>query len=237
MDKLYAAEIAAFSKVKIFCKDKPILDIGVGGGRTTLPLLEISKDYLGIDYAKGMIDACKQKYPDLNFMIADARNLRFLPNSKFSLVVFSFNGIDYVSHKDRLAILGEVNRVLVKGGYFVFSTHNSAYDRRLNQPPLRRLIGRIKDAIYPSGRKRRHIAGSCSYEYRDEPLYSTGKMLETYYINSQAQIDQLKGCGFTCDQVIDHDGATIGRFGDKLCPWLYFVTQKYTDITVQDISG
>jgi hypothetical protein len=42
----------------------------------------------------------------------------------FSFILFSFNGIDYVPHQDRLRVFKEVRRVGTAGGFFCFSTHN-----------------------------------------------------------------------------------------------------------------
>ena len=39
-----------------------MLDIGVGGGRTTKYFHKITKNYLAIDYSKKMIEICNQKF-------------------------------------------------------------------------------------------------------------------------------------------------------------------------------
>src|ERR1700726_2883862 len=73
-----------------------ILDLGVGGGRTTSYLSSIASRYVGVDYAEGMIAACRRKFPQLAFEVADAADLsKFLPSS-FDAMVIAFNGIDYV---------------------------------------------------------------------------------------------------------------------------------------------
>ena len=55
--------------------DKRILDLGVGAGRTTPYLLEISKNYIGIDFSPAMIAACQARYPTVEFAVGDARDL------------------------------------------------------------------------------------------------------------------------------------------------------------------
>ena len=45
-------------------------------------------------------------------------------DNSFDFVLFSFNGIDSFSHKDRIAALREVRRVLRNDGIFYFSSHN-----------------------------------------------------------------------------------------------------------------
>src|SRR5690606_12109488 len=103
---------------------KRILDIGVGGGRTTPYLLDVSRDYIGVDYAPKMIKKCRAQYPSVTFEVCDARDLSHFGPASFDLIFFSFNGIDYVDHADRIKILCEVRRVLTDQGAFVFSAHN-----------------------------------------------------------------------------------------------------------------
>src|SRR5262249_13250127 len=52
-----------------------ILDLGVGGGRTTKFLSDRASRYLGVDYSQPMIDACRRKFPKLEFVVADAADL------------------------------------------------------------------------------------------------------------------------------------------------------------------
>src|SRR5215471_1909677 len=74
-------------------KNKKLLDIGIGGGRTTKFLLEISSDYTGIDYTADCITAARQRFPNANLLCCDARNLREFGDSTFDFVLFSFNAI------------------------------------------------------------------------------------------------------------------------------------------------
>jgi ubiquinone/menaquinone biosynthesis C-methylase UbiE len=100
-----------------------ILDLGMGCGRTSPHLMSVSSNYIGVDYSHAMVDCARRRLPGVDFRIGDARALDF-PERSFDLVVFSFNGIDYVDRADRWRILREVNRVLVLGGTFLFSSHN-----------------------------------------------------------------------------------------------------------------
>ncbi len=90
-----------------------ILDLGVGGGRTTTYLSSIARRYVGVDYAPEMIEACRAKYPRLEFHTADAADLSMFPNSSFDAVVFAFNGIDYIiPDENRAKCLQECGRIL-----------------------------------------------------------------------------------------------------------------------------
>lgn len=101
-----------------------ILDIGVGGGRTSALLAPMASDYVGIDYTSEMIVLARSNHPGLSFETMDARDLSAFPDGRFDLVVFSYNGIDSVGADGRAAIMREVWRVLTPSGVFVFSTFN-----------------------------------------------------------------------------------------------------------------
>ncbi len=105
-----------------------MLDIGVGAGRTTTHFAFLAKEYLGIDYSSQMVNACIKKFQGspkkISFLTADARTMKSFKNNSFDFILFSFNGIDYMDHEDRMATLREIRRLIKPGGYFCFSTHN-----------------------------------------------------------------------------------------------------------------
>jgi SAM-dependent methyltransferase len=51
MTALFPPEVRALEKVRDWVRGRPIMDIGVGTGRTTPYLLDLSPDYVGIDYS------------------------------------------------------------------------------------------------------------------------------------------------------------------------------------------
>ncbi|MBA4394790.1 MAG: class I SAM-dependent methyltransferase, partial [Desulfobacca sp.] len=55
---LLESERALFEKYKHYIRNKKILDVGCGGGRTTEHLRMLSKNYIGIDYCQEMIVSC-----------------------------------------------------------------------------------------------------------------------------------------------------------------------------------
>jgi ubiquinone/menaquinone biosynthesis C-methylase UbiE len=102
-----------------------VLDLGVGGGRTTAYLSRIASRYVGIDYSEAMVHACNKKFPHLDFRLADASDLSSFENESFDAIVFSFNGIDSViPNEKRLRCLRECWRVLRPKGVLIFSAHN-----------------------------------------------------------------------------------------------------------------
>ena len=105
-------------------RGQPILDVGVGGGRTSWWLRLLSRDYVALDYSPEMVAACRQACPGIDVRLRDARDLSDFDDEHFGLVVF--NGLDSVDHDDRRRILEEFHRVLRPEGLLVFSTFNKS---------------------------------------------------------------------------------------------------------------
>jgi len=124
-DYLEGAESAIIEKFGNRFKEMNMLDMGVGGGRTTKYFAPLAGSYIGTDYAPNMIAKCKIRYKDkYYFMESDVRSMKMFGSSMFDFVLFSYNGIDSFNHEDRLAALKEIRRVLRSNGYFYFSSHN-----------------------------------------------------------------------------------------------------------------
>lgn len=102
-----------------------VLDLGVGGGRTTPYLSSIAAHYVGVDYAEEMIARCRDKFPHLEFEVSDAADLSKLASASFDSVVMAFNAMDYViPDESRFRALREIARVLKPRGMLIFSSHN-----------------------------------------------------------------------------------------------------------------
>lgn len=127
LKSLVPAEKIVFQNYHDLLASGKVLDIGIGGGRTTDHLLGISADYTGIDYSEGFVDIVRREYPGAALYVMDARDLSAFRENTFSFVNFSFNGIDYVNYDDRKKIFSEIYRVLNPGGVFFFSTHNMVH--------------------------------------------------------------------------------------------------------------
>ena len=117
-------EAASYAALADLCRGEPLLDIGVGGGRTTRLLRLVSADYTGVDYAPDMVELARSRHPGANLLVEDARTLALFPAARFAAVTFSYNGIDSVGHEDRARVFASVRRVLRPGGCFAYSTLN-----------------------------------------------------------------------------------------------------------------
>jgi SAM-dependent methyltransferase len=101
-----------------------VLDIGVGGGRTTGLLAPSARSYVGVDLSGEMLDLARRRYPDADLRPGDAADLAGLPDTAYDLVVFSFNGLDALDHEGRGAALRAMARVTRPGGRVLFSSLN-----------------------------------------------------------------------------------------------------------------
>lgn len=136
LNDLYPGEQLLYAAAEPEVAGRPILDLGVGAGRTVAALTSISSRYVAIDYTQAMIDATRRRFPGLDVRLGDARSLPELAGASFALVVFSCSGIDMAAPDDRQRILHEVHRLLLPNGLFVFSTHNWDYWRTTSRHPL-----------------------------------------------------------------------------------------------------
>lgn len=178
-----------------------MLDIGVGGGRTTLHFGRLVKRYVGVDYAEAMVQACRKRFADwpghISFEVVDVRSLSTFPSGSFDFVLFSFNGIDYMSHADRLSALTEIRRVGKPGGLFCFSSHNlQALPHHFS---MRRCVSRSPSKAWEEFRywlrlRRSNPDLSSSSLRRPYGIFNDGAhdfRLKTYYIRPAEQVRQL----------------------------------------------
>jgi SAM-dependent methyltransferase len=146
------------------------------------------------------------------------------------VVVFSFNGIDYVSHDDRLRVLAEVRRVLGPGGAFVFSSHNRDWVRfhllpwqgrpRPGRALLRASVAALR-ATPARRRLRRQELVTPTYAIVNDDAH--GYRLLTYYISSDDQLHQLAEAGFR--DAISHDPSGAPGAAGTRSAWVYYLAR------------
>ncbi|HEY9752493.1 MAG TPA: class I SAM-dependent methyltransferase [Coleofasciculaceae cyanobacterium] len=202
LQKLQPAEQTIFEQLRSRLPVMNMLDMGVGGGRTTQHFASRVKGYVGIDYSAEMIAACQRRFapiaPKIRFEVCDARDLSQFANDSFDLILFSFNGIDYVSHCDRLKVLREVYRVGRPGGCFVFSSHNLQsleqqfnWGKQVSWNPITTYTNLVMLGLL------RWFNRAIDLENLEESVYkivrdeSHNFQLQTYYIRPSTQIQQL----------------------------------------------
>jgi ubiquinone/menaquinone biosynthesis C-methylase UbiE len=207
---LFPAEETLLDVYRDRVAGKRVLDLGCGGGRTSARLHEMAADYVGLDYSARMIETCKQRYPKFDFVQGDATELSLFGDASFEFVIFSYNGIDTMSHASRLKVLREVLRVLSPEGSFAFSSHSIDFrniavwfDRRASLASLRKhakkLIGYLQ--------VRRHQIRTSDYAILSDPR--AGYRQVTYFISKSSQVAQLEAAGFEDVAILSWDGRLV----------------------------
>lgn len=221
-------EVGALILAADLARGRPVLDLGVGGGRTTSLLRLVSSQYVGIDYTPELVDLCRRRHPDADIRLGDARDLSGIADRSQGLVVFSHNGIDAVDHEGRQRVLAEAHRVLEPGGILYYSTLNK--DGPLfgvhpgNAPETTWMIGSLlpKAAGVTGGRTEGTDDGDgwiratrnwrrLRSQSRDEGAWGVAPFaahefaLVTHFITLRGAKEELERNGFTFEVVVPCD--------------------------------
>jgi ubiquinone/menaquinone biosynthesis C-methylase UbiE len=231
--KLETAELAALAEVlPVIGKPPKVLDLGVGAGRTTIPLKNLGGTYVGLDYSSKMVAECRRIHPQADIRSGDCRSMPEFAAGTFDLVLFSFNGLDAINHRDRLQTLSEIRRVLRSGGAFIFSSHNRGaavappWDKRSEGEELP--LGRYLVSIVRHLLLRRKQRWEVEYAILNDRAHDYA--LLHYYITPPAQVRQLLSMGFAKATVFDLRGSKIEwRAQQPSDPWLYYVCYRESE--------
>src|SRR4051812_15302485 len=99
---LFPGEKTLFEKYSDKIIGKKILDIGIGGGRTTGYFSTLDCDYTGVDYIEDFANLVASKYKSLTIRQCDARYMDSFADNSFDFILFSFNGIDNMDNEGRI---------------------------------------------------------------------------------------------------------------------------------------
>lgn len=236
-----APERVIYARLRGELLGQPLLDLGVGGGRTVPALRALSTDYVGVDYSQAMVDSVRRRFPGVRFEHGDARALTAFGDGQFAFVLFSCNGLGMIGHADRLRCLAEVHRVLRPGGYFAFSAHNQrspdhaaglqlpAFELTAHPVKLGVRVARfVKHAALSAYNHRRlhvHDVRTPAYSIINDRCHDYATML--YYISLTAQRRQLEACGYApAIEAFDLSGRALGPGADTTDSSIYYLARK-----------
>jgi len=256
LNYLSPCEVALFQKY--LRPGVAVLDIGVGGGRTSEYLSSIASRYVGIDYSPSMIAECRRRFPNLDFRQMDAANLSSFPDSSFGAVVIAFNGLDYLTEESRKACLAHCERVLARDGVLIFSSHNPRavlvwpeWNRRRVREIAQRAPGAFFKmltvtalaavaavrgtvrAVWASSKQiAQRAVRSAFWKGEGYILDSAHGGLVTHYAIPNIVVDELRSLGF---DVRECAGDTAPRRSIWFTGWYYYACIKR--ISPQDIDA
>ena len=231
---LQKPEEKIFLEFKSLLAEMKMLDIGVGAGRTTRFFAPCTKEYIGIDYSAPMIEKCKEIFQNqrdkLSFQLCDVRDMKVFPDNSFDFILFSFNGLDCISHEDRIQALHEIKRISKPGGYFCLSTHNIYSIERLLKirfsfNPMCMAKNIVKHFLLRF--LNRNFCGIYDKEYAIINDGAHRFRLKIYHISPKKQIEQLRQIGFKDFRAFSLDTgleiqnlSEINTYTDR---WLYYL--------------
>lgn len=231
-ERLQPPEAAIVAALRGQLADARLLDVGVGGGRTTVHLASACRAYTAIDFAPTMVAACRERFrhapwfTDDSIRQGDVRELAF-DDAAFDVVLFSFNGIDYVSRAERMQALAQCRRVLRAGGVFVYSSHNLNWVDGSGRLPRR---GGWRDWLGDHQYRRQMLrlnGSTAELAARDETeLREPPDGLSVYYARPAEHLRQARAAGFGALRVFDSLGVDVTadpRLDRLRDPWLYFM--------------
>lgn len=230
---LYRPESAILERLRPELSGMRMLDVGVGGGRTTRHFAGLVKEYVGVDYAPEMVETCRKAFGEApgkrSFRRIDATDMREFADGGFDLVLFSLNGIDSGPNEFRQKILSEARRVGRAGGWFCFSAHNLnhikehfRFHRTLRPLKLLREIRRQWGL-------RRTNPPLALLETQPHAMINDGAhdfRFSLFYVRPAEQLRQLAGFGFSDVEIYLLDGRKVApeqALDHEESMWFYYL--------------
>lgn len=234
-DLLQPAEAACLLKYQPHFAGRDVLDIGVGGGRTTRYLAPLARRYEGVDYSAVMVAYMQRTFPGVSVRQVDFRDLRVFQDREFDFVFAPDNVIDALTHEDRCHALREASRVLRPGGMLALSSHNVHFKRALGGPRLEwsrnpfTLLLNIGQCLRRRRNHRRiRRLRTVTPEYALLNDEGHDYALLHYYVARPQMQAQLAGVGLRLLDVFDVHGESIDAARDDSDnPTLLYVAEKH----------
>ncbi len=117
----------------------PILEVGCGHGRVTIPLLESGRTVVGVDldqdailYLSGILQGLSRGLQDRAVIIQEDI-LNFLPDQTFGAIIIPCNTYSTFSADERTQMLVNFTQLLEPGGLLVVSTPNPIEIKNIHQ--------------------------------------------------------------------------------------------------------
>ena len=108
-----------------------LLDVSIGSGGVTIPLLDLGIKLSGSDLSEAMLERCEKKVKTRGFeadlRICDFRELTKNFTERFECVASTGNSLAYVTNTEILGVLEQMNELIVPGGYLYFDLRNWDY--------------------------------------------------------------------------------------------------------------
>ena len=172
----------------------PVLELGCGTGRVSIPIAEAGIDIIGLDSSKAMLDVARTKAQRLSagsgalsLVHADMRDFSLDLVDKLSLVIIPFRGfLSLLTVDDQTQTLLNIKRHLAPGGRLVFNIFVPDFDMLVEE-------------------------GDIPYHFRDVTDLDTQARFVLWHQSSYDNHDQLVNARVIAEE-LDQAGNMIRRF-------------------------
>lgn len=107
---------------------KKMLDVSIGSGSVTIPVLDLGIELSGSDLSDTMLANCGKKIEKVDkkatLKQSDFRSLDCWGDEKFDMVASTGNSLAYVSNDDVCAALEQMDKHVADGGYLYYDSRN-----------------------------------------------------------------------------------------------------------------
>lgn len=105
-----------------------LLDVSIGSGNLTLPLLDLGVILSGSDLSENMLQKCQEKAVakgcNIGLCVSDFRKLNQNLSGQFDCVASTGNSLPYVNNHEVLSVLEQMDSLVRPGGYLYFDVRN-----------------------------------------------------------------------------------------------------------------
>ncbi len=127
-DTRYSWNLRHWQKLFEGKKIHTMLDVSIGSGTMTLPVLDMRIELSGSDLSENMLQRCREKAAKKGHHVhtiqSDFREVSSKFQETFDCVASSGNSLAYVSNEDVIKTLHEMNKLVKPGGYLYLDSRN-----------------------------------------------------------------------------------------------------------------
>lgn len=213
-----------------------LLDVSIGTGNLTLPLLDLGIALYGSDLSETMLRKCQDKVDakggSIDLRVSDFRDLKKNFSEQFDCVASTGNALPYVPNTEITGVLEQMDALIRPGGYLYFDMRN--WDKILKtrnrfylynpafQGDVRINLIQVWDY---------NLDGSMDFNLlytfeQENRIFQKEKFQEHYYPVAQKLLtDKLTAMGYQNFEILCHP-AQFGAFDLEKSDWYCLIAQK-----------
>ena len=215
----YVRDDIPFYVEEALAADGPVLELGCGTGRVTIPIATAGVDITGVDSSPAMLDVARRKAAVLpqgqrpQLVEGDMQALDL--GRKFSLVIIPFRGfLALMTVEDQISALSSISSLLAPGGRLVFDVFVPDLDMPVQEGDT---SYHLRDVVDPETGRRLVLWHQSAYDNHAqvidariivEELDETGTVERRYYRDFQLRYAYrwelhhlLTASGYTVDDL------------------------------------